>query len=203
MRRLLTLCSALSMLLCAAVCVLWVRSYWRPDSLLWKEAHWRGDSYFHLQSSRGVIAIEWYVETISGDSDVMKERFFNERYLGTAPGSEPVTEFEYHNSYIRQFPDLPRNWSGFFFFQQPDSIPPDSDGISLSYDLAVVEMPYWPVALVTSVLPACLLLTTVRRRRRQRRLHAGLCPACGYDLRASPGRCPECGTPTGAAAAGR
>ena len=57
---------------------------------------------------------------------------------------------------------------------------------------------YWLAAAVTALLPAgWVVRRAVTARRDRRRL--GLCPRCGYDLRATPGRCPECGAvPEGA-----
>jgi hypothetical protein len=51
--------------------------------------------------------------------------------------------------------------------------------------------PYWPFVLGSLVLPAYWTGRQYPRLMRARRV--GLCPTCGYDLRASPERCPECG----------
>ena len=61
--------------------------------------------------------------------------------------------------------------------------------------IAELDLPAWFVILVTAILPAMRLLGYRRYRRYRHRIAAGLCLSCGYDLRATPDRCPECGTP--------
>ncbi len=57
-----------------------------------------------------------------------------------------------------------------------------------------VSIPYWPFIVLAALLPLWHLAAVVGLRKRP---DPGppLCEVCGYDLRASPHRCPECGTP--------
>ena len=57
----------------------------------------------------------------------------------------------------------------------------------------VFEVPFWLLFILLGIAPTYWLLGPPRRLRRRRKL--GLCKHCGYDLRATPERCPECGTP--------
>ena len=56
-----------------------------------------------------------------------------------------------------------------------------------------LAIPMVYLAALFAVLPAGHFLRWRRRHRARRRIGAQLCPTCGYDLRATPGRCPECG----------
>ena len=76
--------------------------------------------------------------------------------------------------------DPVRNPAGGYRFQENDAL----------------FVPYWLMALVTGALAVRAWRRFVLLRRAEYRRRMGLCLFCGYDRRASPARCPECGTAT-------
>ena len=168
MRRLasglFTLCSAVSLLLCVAVCGLWLRSGYVRD-----EAHWgRAGQVVHVASDTGAVLLGW----LSYD-----------RYLGEWPDQFWTrAESTGHESYPLRRTLLPphgfeREWARFT----------DTQAAGVRGYLFV---PYWAVVLTAAAMPALWLGRRVRARGR---VGPGCCPACGYDLRATRRRCPECG----------
>ena len=65
--------------------------------------------------------------------------------------------------------------------------------LSLLWDFPALF--FWTAVAVASVFAAVAAVRHVRRRGVEFRRRNNLCLRCGYDLRASTDRCPECGTP--------
>ena len=67
----------------------------------------------------------------------------------------------------------------------------DGPGMAMvQFETFVTAVPLWMVIVALLLLAVGLWWSAARARRRSRE---GFCPQCEYDLRATPGQCPECG----------
>ena len=169
-RRLFTVLSALSLLLCVAVSVLWVRSYFVVD------LHYRGGAHAHatgwvrtnvdLVSADGrlcvVIARHWMT---GGHADF--ERWKAAPRTPREDGGlwrsvrdvDPADALDTDRQFDLRWEDRP-------------------DG-ALRYTERTVIAPHWCFSLCFAVVPSLWARRAMKRRRRARRTAAGRCPECG------------------------
>ena len=168
-RRLLNLLTALSLLLCAAVCALWVRSYWSAATFDWWSVGAGGYEFRVRGASARAGSVGFYVADYPP---------------GLCRGSYPL---HYHRYRTEGF--LPPAHRKLGFAIERSSPAPGQADVSWR----AWRVPCWFLLLAFAVAPARQTARAVSEARLRRR---GLCPACAYDLRATPGRCPECGSTT-------
>jgi hypothetical protein len=189
LRILINAITVLSLLLFMATAALWVRGYLVSDRFIFQWYEDLGDRSYWAQDvikcGRGGIGFNRIVQS-------------GERFPASGPSYRAAHEAAYgswpiHTSMPAEYPNFHFRandepiWGfkrGAFAYPEPGHARPRAYGWQ-------VVVPLWVVLAPTMVLPA---LWGWKYRRLRKRDQMGRCPTCGYDLRATPERCPECGT---------
>ena len=159
----------ISFLLFLATLGLWLRSYWRADEIYCLRT---GRGYY-LDTARGTamyFAAPIYV------SPHDKPEWHYGAHLDSATRRQEMEDIEQRSA--------ARLGNGFRLLDVRFRGGPLS-----GKDTTLVMLPLWAPAILFAIAPAFWL------GGRRRRFAPGTCRSCGYDLRASKDRCPECGTP--------
>jgi hypothetical protein len=186
-RRSFAIASAVSLLLCVATMAMWVRSRTRGDSFQYTTSPYKPVQHrFGYDSYDGRLSLcfnSFYepnllIRKMVNDHDVLTEDW------GMVVNSETIT--------------IHSNWS---FWNSSDSSG-ESGALGFygswsherSKALRNILIPYCFLWLATAVMPVLWGWRLWLRAKMSKRRSRGQCLACGYDLRETKEKCPECGT---------
>jgi len=230
----------LSLLLCAASVILWVRSYNKSEKYLnltpklpfdakdsmhrvsvetgqWFEADsYRGHLFFLRLSNFKIIdhgpsTDEPEIKTIP--ADLINVKIPASRYsfewrttrlhidvredthslMDSIHLQAPIFQRELNCEYLEGRLDGPFLFRMWHKTGAPSVDPPPPPPEMLPR-FQLVIIPHWAATIFFSIVPLLMCASWLRSRHRCNvRRRGGLCIVCGYDLRATRERCPECG----------
>jgi hypothetical protein len=169
---------------------LWVRSYFSADQFI-VSGHDRSSPRrtatwgFGLLSAQGGIGASFTRTERHWDDEAAWQRDAGVNAAGLQSNWSQGPAM-----YPRWTSDAGWRLAGFQVSRRADDLPGSIAGTFHSRSYGIV-LPNWAPCLVTLPLPTVRLRRHLRLARRAR---LGQCPRCGYDLRGTPGGCPECGT---------
>ena len=187
--------SAVLFAICAATLALWAWSY-KFSCDLFKNSVW--DHNGHRVALRGSQS-DFACTRVQWRLGVARGRLIISRSVGYSKNEfrpERITNYLWISRPSIGLPDLDQySWSlaGFGATHDDDQTRGKRGNIVSTYHIVRLKIPCWAIALLFAALPAYRIgvfaMQSFKRRRKP-----GVCALCGYDLRASSHRCPECGT---------
>jgi len=184
--------SAVSLVLCVATIALWIRG-WRVDDLLWMQHQHPGQAdhrlyWVNLESGEGTLGLNW--DTLIA-SRPLAENMSRSRWRFGLQRGQPL------NTMQRWRLDQPSLFNAAGFSRHFGKLLicrfKYSAGFNNGMGVMVVRavmVPDWFSFLLTSLSPSIWIFSW---RKRLQRIEESHCLSCGYDLRATPELCPECG----------
>jgi hypothetical protein len=197
--------ATISLLLCFATVAMWIRSYWITGSMMVLTRQYtfgfgNGCGTFSVSCEHSLfigvvhpltIATSGWTYTKSNPKTLRRgpESIGSVVSKQVAPifGIRHITSYDRYRDDMSRPPNIVANTLFGFHWQRSGSIYLGAPAEE-SY---VLITPFWPFAGLFALLPAIFCGRMMRARRA---IIMGRCPHCGYDLRATPNQCPECGT---------
>jgi hypothetical protein len=198
-RRLFTLASAVSLVLFLGTVTVWGKSFWRGEFVSWDVGPMRPDALtvrrvsYTVTTGRAGLVFSRIVDDIKGEPGLDTKEAMDQlqaifrsrpRPLKWDHSLDPTVAGWGFADIETPYSDAAhRGVSWILYVNKPRTAP---------YPTSQLAIRFWLPTAAFALLPL-LRLRKWRHTRTSRR--AETCPRCGYDLRATPDRCPECGTP--------
>jgi hypothetical protein len=191
-RRFMTLASAISLLLCVATTFLWTKT-WNDDFGSSKDYITLKDEGGGSWSITGWLLMSFGGRIGAGRFTGLGDRGWTDSADEARSGFGQIMAYgpvgQWHERIYNEKPLT--DHLGFILSRGTLRLSHEKVTVWHTY----VTLPHWALIAAFLVLPLLWINRFRINRRNSKRVLAGHCRRCNYDVRASEDRCPECGTP--------